>query len=196
MGSYFQNRCRSCPRTAQLGKGPAKVGTWHRYVVVLYFSRYITFPPGFYIQSHVFSVFVPIRFLYTFISVLSNATCLLVLIMCSLPSGNMQFKDSDLQNEKKYGRFKNTKTADEAPWLANKLLLKSVGALIESGKLKVPYGWPAMLNYFHAEHKKGVSKMKVRKIFNTHMNIYKTHILQNNNHIHIFNTHIDTIFTR
>ena len=73
----------------------------------------------------------------------------------------MQFQPSALAREKKFGRFKNLRDVKEAPWLASRSLLKLVGTLIESGKLRVPYGWPAMLNYFHESHKKGVSKMKL-----------------------------------
>lgn len=73
----------------------------------------------------------------------------------------MEFQPTALAAEKKLGRFKNLRTVDDAPWLASTSVLKLVGTLIESGMLKVPYGWPAMLNYFHEAHKKGVSKMKL-----------------------------------
>lgn len=75
--------------------------------------------------------------------------------------GNMDFKPKHLEREKTKGRFKNMQSSANAPWKGTTECLKYIGWLIESGLLKIPYGWPSMINYFHSEHKKGISKMKI-----------------------------------
>jgi hypothetical protein len=73
----------------------------------------------------------------------------------------MDFKPKHLQREKELGRFKNMRTSGEAPWKGSNECLQYIGWLVESGLLRVPYGWPSMINYFHKNHKKGITKMKI-----------------------------------
>ena len=59
------------------------------------------------------------------------------------------------------GRFKNMLSAANAPWKGTDECLQMIGWLIESRLMKIPYGWPSMINYFSKNDKKGVKNMKL-----------------------------------
>ena len=75
--------------------------------------------------------------------------------------GNMNFQGKHLEREKTMGRFKHMLSAAGAPWKGSDECLQYIGWLIVSKLMKVPYGWPSMINYFHKNENKGVKNMKL-----------------------------------
>ena len=69
-------------------------------------------------------------------------------------TGNMDFQGKHLEREKTMGRFKHMLSAAGAPWKGTDKCLQYIGWLIESKLMKVPYGWPSMINYFHKNEEK------------------------------------------
>lgn len=72
-----------------------------------------------------------------------------------LNKGNMAIKQKHLDAEHKIGRFKKVTTPAKAPWVADLETLQSLEALIDSNALRIPHGWPKMVNYFGEDTRKG-----------------------------------------
>jgi hypothetical protein len=68
--------------------------------------------------------------------------------------GNMTFTEDIWKKERQYNRFKDVANFKQAPWHATKDSMQEVQDLTQSGVLKVPYGWPSLIHYFHSDYKK------------------------------------------
>ena len=77
----------------------------------------------------------------------------LLSLLCN--KGNMAFRTKYLKQERSNGRFRDVKKTCEAAFIATTECLQSIEKIIESNVLKVPYGWPSMVNYFGEDVKNG-----------------------------------------
>jgi hypothetical protein len=69
--------------------------------------------------------------------------------------GKMSLKTKHLDAEHKRARFKHIQTPGEAPWTASKQSLEDAHDVIAATILKIPHGWPTMVNYFGEDIKNG-----------------------------------------
>lgn len=79
-------------------------------------------------------------------------------VLCN--KGSMSLKKTHLAAEHKMKRFKDITTISKAPWIASNDQISGIEEVIngpgtEHSVLRVPYGWPTMVNYFGEEIKKG-----------------------------------------
>ena len=66
----------------------------------------------------------------------------------------MNFKPKRLEEEKKLGRFSNLQTTAQAPWIVGDRMRAILSQLLRSNKLRIPYGWPKLLDYFSDDYQK------------------------------------------